>query len=120
MKLEIALKGKINKDGYQAYKADPCDCSNCPFKESCTKGKYKQVLRHVWEEYKDMVKEYRHRLDVQEIYRQRPQHIERVFADGKTKFGLTKTYFRGIEKVHRELTLLYACMNLKKFALHHS
>ena len=67
-----------------------------------------------------MVKEYRHRLDVQEIYRQRPQHIERVFADGKTKFGLTKTYFRGIEKVHRELTLLYACMNLKKFALHHS
>ena len=112
--------GKINKDGYQAYKADPCDCSNCPFKGSCTKGKYKQVLRHVWEEYKDMVKEYRHRLDVQEIYRQRPQHIERVFADGKTKFGLTKTYFRGIEKVHRELTLLYACMNLKKFALHHS
>ena len=112
--------GKINKDGYQAYKADPCDCSNCPFKESCTKGKYKQVLRHVWAEYKDMVKESRHRLDVQEIYRQRPQHIERVFADGKTKFGLTKTYFRGIEKVHRELTLLYACMNLKKFALHHS
>ena len=48
-----------------------------------------------------MVKEYRHRLDVQEIYRQRPQHIEIVFADGKTKFGLTKTYFRGIEKVHR-------------------
>lgn len=58
------------------------------------KGKYKQVLRHVWEEYKEMALDYRHHFDVKEIYRQRPAHIERVFADGKMKFGLTKTYFR--------------------------
>ena len=31
----------------------------------------------------------------------------------ETKNGKSK------ERVHRELTLLYACMNLKKFALHH-
>ena len=60
-----------------------------------------------------MVNDYRHHQDVREIYKQRPQHIERVFADGKMKYGLTKTYFRTREKVHRELTLLYACMNLK-------
>jgi len=95
--------GKINKDGYQSYKADANDCANCPFKEKCTKGNFKQVLRHVWEEYKEMVKDYRHHLDVKEIYKQRPQHIERVFADGKMKYGLTKTYFRSKEKVHRSL-----------------
>ena len=66
-----------------------------------------------------MVNDYRHHLDVKEIYKQRPQHIERVFADGKMKYGLRNTYFRTKERVHRELTLLYACMNLKKFALHH-
>ena len=66
-----------------------------------------------------MVNEYRHQDDVKEIYRQRTQHIERIFADEKTKYGLRKTYFIGKERVHRELTLLYACMNLKKFALHH-
>lgn len=109
----------INKDGYIIYKANSCDCSNCPFKGQCTKSKYKQVLRHVWEGYKEMAKEYRHHYDVKEIYKQRPQHIERVFADGKTKYGLRTTYFRTKERVHRELTLLYACMNLKKFALHH-
>ncbi|MBO5184064.1 MAG: IS1182 family transposase [Bacilli bacterium] len=109
----------INKDGYIIYKANQCDCSNCPFKEQCTKGKYKQVLRHVWEGYKEMVNDYRHHNDVKEIYKQRPQHIERIFADGKTKYGLRNTYFRTKERVHRELTLLYACMNLKKFALHH-
>ena len=108
-----------DKNGYMAYKADKNDCCKCPFKDQCTKSKYKQILRHVWEEYKEMVNDYRLRNDVKEIYRQRPQHIERVFADGKMKFGLRKTYFRGKQRVHRELTLLYACMNLKKFALHH-
>ena len=109
----------INKDGYIIYKANSKDCSNCPLKGKCTKSKYKQVLRHVWEGSKEMVEEYRHQDDVKEEYRQRPQHIERVFADGKMKYGLKKTYFRTKERVHRELTLLYACMNLKKFALHH-
>ena len=109
----------INRDGYIVYKACEKDCANCPFKDKCTKSKYKQVLRHVWEGYKEMVNDYRHHEDVKEIYRHSPQHIERVFADGKTKYGLRKTYFRSKERVHRELTLLYACMNLKKFALHH-
>ena len=115
---DLIPTGLIDKNGYMIYKADKHDCFGCPFKGQCTKGKYKQILRHVWEGYKEMVNEYRHREDVKEEYKQRPQHIERVFADGKTKYGLRKTYFRRKERVHRELTLLYACMNLKKFALH--
>ena len=117
---DLIPTNKINKDGYITYKANQEDCSNCPFKEQCTKSKYKQILRHVWEEYKEMTNEYRYQNDVKEIYKQRPQHIERVFADGKMKYGLRNTYFRTKERVHRELTLLYACMNLKKFALHHN
>ena len=116
---DLISNNKYNQNGYMTYKADKNDCCNCPFKEKCTKSPYKQILRHIWEEYKEMANDYRYREDVKEIYRQRPQHIERVFADGKMKYGLTKTYFRTREKVHRELTLLYACMNLKKFALHH-
>ena len=116
---DLIPTGTYDKNGYMAYKADKNDCCNCPFKDQCTKSKYKQILRHIWEEYKEMVNDYRLRNDVKEIYRQRPQHIERVFADGKMKFGLRKTYFKGKQRVHRELTLLYACMNLKKFALHH-
>ena len=116
---DLIPTGRIDKNGYIIYKSDSKDCMNCPFKEKCIKSKYKQILRYVWEEYKEMVNDYRHREDVKEIYRQRPQNIERVFADGKTKYGLRKTYFKGRKRVHRELTLLYACMNLKKFALHH-
>ena len=116
---DLIPTGRIDKNGYMVYKADEHDCSKCPFKEKCTKNKYKQILRHVWEEYKEMTNDYRHHSDVKEIYKQRPQHIERVFADGKMKYGLRYTYFRTKERVHRELTLLYACMNLKKFSLHH-
>lgn len=116
---DLIPTGRITKDGYIIYKSSEKDCCNCPFKEKCTKSKNKQILRHVWEGYKEMANEYRHQDDVKEIYRQRPQHIERVFADGKMKYGLRKTYFRTKKRVHRELTLLYACMNLKKFALHH-
>lgn len=116
---DLIPTGRIDKNGYIIYKADEHDCSTCPLKKQCTKSKYKQILRHIWEGYKEMVNDYRHHEDVKEIYKQRPQHIERVFADGKTKYGLRETYFKTKERVHRELTLLYACMNLKKFALHH-
>ena len=61
---DLIPSGNINKDGYKIYKASIHDCSNCPFKEQCTKGKYKQVLRHVWEEYKEMALDYRHHNDV--------------------------------------------------------
>jgi len=112
------IKTGINKDGYIIYKASSKDCKNCPFKSKCTKSQYKQILRHVWEEYKEKTNDYRYQLDVQEVYKKRPQHIERIYADGKEKYGLRKTYFRSKERVSRELTLLYACMNLKKFAMH--
>ena len=108
----------LNKDGYKVYKADVNDCKICPFKDKCTKMKSKQILRHVWEEYKEMVEDLRHKVENREKYKERSSHIERLYADGKMKFGLGKTYFRSKERVSRELTLLYACMNLKKFAIH--
>lgn len=61
---DLISNDRYNKDGYKIYKADKCDCSECPFKEQCTKSSYKQILRHVWEKYKEMVNDYRHHQDV--------------------------------------------------------
>ena len=52
---DLIPTGRIDKNGYIIYKSDSKDCMNCPFKEKCTKSKCKQILRHVWEEYKEMV-----------------------------------------------------------------
>lgn len=112
------IKTGINKDGYFLYKANSNDCTKCPFKDKCTKTKFKTISRHIWEGYKEMAEDLRCDVYNREKYKERSSHIERLYADGKMKFGLGKTYFRTKERVSRELTLLYACMNLKKFALH--
>ena len=43
---DLISNNKYNKVGYKIYKADKCDCKDCPFKEQCTKSTYKQILRH--------------------------------------------------------------------------
>lgn len=40
------LTGRINKSGYIIYKSDERDCNNCPFKDKCTKNKYKKFALH--------------------------------------------------------------------------
>jgi len=108
----------INKDGYIIYKADSKDCAACPFKEKCTAINSKVITRHVWEKYKEIVmNDYRHDLDVQDVYKSRGEHIERIFADGKGKHGLRYTLFKGKRKVGSEIGLIFACMNLKKCAM---
>ena len=64
----------------------------------------------------EKVEEIRHQTGMKEIYQKRKETIERVFADGKEKHGMRYTQYRGLAKVTMELTLLFACMNLKKLA----
>ena len=40
-----------------------------------------------------------------------------VFADVKERHGLRYTMLRGLEKVKMQVTLTFACMNLKKLAI---
>ena len=55
--------------------------------------------------------------EYKEIYKQRRENIERVFADAKERHGLRYTMLRGLEKVKMQATLAFACMNLKKLAI---
>lgn len=64
----------------------------------------------------EQVEEIRHTKGYKEIYKLRSQTIERVFADAKELHGMRYTRHRGLKKVKEELTLLFACMNLKKLA----
>lgn len=54
---------------------------------------------------------------MREIYSKRSETIERVFADAKELHGLRYTQYRGLAKLKMELTLKFACMNLKKLAV---
>lgn len=107
----------VDKNGYIKYISYHKECSICPFKNKCCKSKNKTILRHVWESYKELViNEYRHELAVKEVYQSRSQHVERVFADAKMKHGLRNTLFKGKKRVSSEIGLIFASMNLKKYA----
>ena len=107
-----------NKEGYKVYKSNPRDCNDCPFLTKCTnsKNKTKVIARHVWEEYKEMAHDERHKLVNRPIYKKRKETIERVFGDGKENYGLRYTRYRGLEKVTNHILVLFSAMNFKKIA----
>ena len=63
-----------------------------------------------------MVKNYRYTPWIKELYDLCKQKIERLFADAKIKHGLRYTQLRGLSKETMQVTLTFACMNLKKLA----
>ena len=105
------------KEGYRNYKSEAKDCEGCPFKEQCTKSKYKTISRHLWEEYIEMVDDLRHTDEWKEIYPQRKQTIERVFADWKERFSMRFTRLNGLQKNQHQALMSFACHNLKRMAL---
>lgn len=107
------------REGYRQYKSDPKDCENCPFKDQCTNSKnhIKVINRHLWESYREQADEIRYTPKWKEIYPQRKETIERVFADCKENNGLRFTRLRGLKKNQHNAWLIFACHNLKKMAI---
>jgi len=108
-----------NRDGYREYKSNPQVCIHCTMRMQCTQSQNftKIVTRHIWEKYVEVAEEIRHTDYGKKLYRRRSETIERVFADAKEQHGMRYTRYRGLRKVQHHLTLLFACMNLKKLAL---
>jgi len=114
-----ALKySTTNRDGYREYKSNPDICRNCPTRELCTHSKdcVKTVTRHVWADYIERTEDIRQTPKYQELYKQRKETIERVFADAKEKHAMRYTPYRGLAQVQNWVKLKFAAMNLKKFS----
>ena len=76
-----------------------------------------KIERHLWEEFREYADEIRHTMEWKEIYPQRKETIERVFADCKENNGLRFTRLKGLKKNQQNAWLIFACHNLKKMAL---
>ena len=60
----------------------------------------------------------KHTKKYKDLYEKRKETIERVFADAKEKHSMRYTLYRGLTQVSIWGKLKFACMNLKKMALH--
>ena len=117
---QVLKYSTTNREGYREYKSNPQICKNCPTRELCTKSKEYQkiVARHIWSDYIELAEDARYTPEYKELYRQRKEKIERVFADAKEKHGMRYTPYRGLTAVSNWVRLKFAAMNLKKYALH--
>ena len=107
-----------DRDGKRAYRSTPEQCRNCPCKGKCGANEKGQKIHttHIWQEYLDLVEQIRKTDRAKEIYAQRKETIERVFADAKEKHAMRYTHHRGLAAVTRWVRLKFAAMNLKKLA----
>lgn len=108
-----------DKEGYREYKSDPKLCKECSVLNRCTLSKkfQKTIAIHIWKDYIERAEDVRHSEHGKETYALRSQTIERIFADAKEKHGMRYTLIRGIKYVGNWITLKFAAMNLKKYAL---
>ncbi len=115
---EVLTYATTDKKGYKQYKSNPDKCQNCPLKDQCTKSKNNQkvVTRHIWEEYKEQANENRYTQLWKDNYPLRKETIERIFGDCKEQHGLRFTRVRGLLKNEQNVTMIFACHNLKKMA----
>ncbi len=107
-----------DREGKRSYRSTPADCRDCPCKAKCGANEKGQKLftTHIWQEYLDLVEQIRKTDRAKDIYAQRKETIERVFADAKEKHAMRYTHHRGLAAVTRWVRLKYAAMNLKKLA----
>lgn len=115
---EVLKYTTTDKNGYKLYKSKPEKCLSCPLRDKCTRSKNNQkvITRHIWEEYKEQMNENRYTKLWKEKYPLRKETIERTFGDCKEQHGLRFTRVRGLVKNTQNVTMIFACHNLKKMA----
>lgn len=103
--------------GYSEY-CNKEKCPGCDLKYKCLseKAKYRVIRRHVWEGYKEQVREFMKTDKGKDIYKKRKEKVERSFADAKNLHGLRYCRMRGKRKVSEQCLLTAAVQNMKKIA----
>lgn len=103
----------------QSFKIYECeDCSDCPFKASCTKAKGNRQVHWntIWEELKAKAKQALEDDEKSAIYARRKVEVESVFGHIKGNRSFRRFSLRGLEKVHTEFGIVALAHNLLKVA----
>lgn len=98
------------------YHAKKKDCNSCPLRAKCVSPKIscRHIFRQVNQTFKDRAKEYLSTSHAQETIRQRKSYAELINADSKTRHGLRRAMFRGLNKVTIQVLLTASVQNIKR------
>jgi hypothetical protein len=123
-RLTFAYESKKKSDnGYESIKRTyRCtDCRNCPFQETCAKGKDAKTIQVSLQNQKQR-QEVRERLSSEqgkEKYGQRKIDVEPVFGHIKYNRGFDRFSLRGLSKNTSDWGLICVAHNLQKWEAHY-
>lgn len=102
------------------YHAKKKDCHECPLREKCVSPKVscRHIFRQIHQTFKDKAKEYLSTVHAQETIRQRKTYAEWVNAESKTRHGLRRAMFRGLDKVSIQVLMTASVQNIKRLLAH--
>jgi hypothetical protein len=108
------------RDSYLAYNAKKHDCNACQLRNSCISPRVacKRILRHHLQGFKDKALAYLQTEQARQTLRQRKTYAEWINAESKTRHGLRRAMFRGINKVAIQVLMTASVQNIKRLIAH--
>ena len=117
LKYLFTKKDKTDNGYSQKIRVYECeDCSNCQYKNQCTKSKGNRRIsfNKKLSKYKDKAKS--NLLSKQGLHMrsQRPEQVERPFAQNKWNKGFYRFLIRGLKKVDTDWAIICMAFNIEK------
>jgi transposase len=105
----------VHNNSY-TYHAKKKDCKECPLRDKCISPKIdcKHIFRQIHQTFKDQAKEYLSTEHAQETIRQRKSYAELINAESKTRHGLRRAMFRGLDNVSIQVLMTASVQNIKR------
>ena len=112
------------RQGYVVYESQAQDCKICPSRVKCLYEKQgsipdrqtRIIRRHIKEHYADETRAFLKTPIGKNLYDQRKETIERVFADVKELMGLRYAHYRGDKGIRVQVIMTGIANNVKKMA----
>jgi hypothetical protein len=95
----IGIKPAVNKS--YIYGSTPAKCRECPVKNECTSGRYKQIVIHVEEAVRQRARERTREAAFFQHQRSR-RKIEALFGELKNRIGLRRVRLRRLKHVREQ------------------
>ena len=108
-----------SREGIRTYRAGCERCMSCTRSFECLgkKQQAKVLRRHIWEDYKDDIRDFSLTPSGKKIYARRKETVERSFTDAKELHGMRYAKMRGRPKVQEQCLLTAIAQNIKKMAM---
>jgi IS5 family transposase len=97
------------------YRARGSTCRSCPLKSECSpRTKYRSIVRHVDQKYIEKSLCWLKTPGAEISIKERPCYAEWAIAEAKNLHGLSKTQYRGLEKVTIQGLMTAAVQNIRR------